>query len=107
MIRYHIPCKQDKFIISLVSSVVFQYALKNLNLILWPTIFFFLGLNYWSNCGRPELKKRSYARHYENLKRSFISRMEGLFSVKIHVGQQLRFVAKCFFSFLYEFYHLF
>lgn len=107
MDRQHVPYEQDKFIISAANSVVFEYALKNLNFIVWPTVFFFhlkfLGLNYWSNCGKPELKKRSYVRHYENLKRSFISRMEGLFSTKTDAGQQPHFVAKYFFfNFLYE-----
>lgn len=64
-------------------------------------IFFFhlkfLGLNCWSNCGKPELRRRSYVRHYENLKRSFISRMEGLFNTKPDAGLQLHYVAKYIF----------
>lgn len=70
-----------------------QLFLRNLNSIVWPTVFFFhlkfLGLNYWSNCGKPELRRRSYVRHYENLKRSFTSRMEGLFSTKCWAAASL------------------
>ncbi|XP_051019821.1 protein FAM13B isoform X3 [Acomys russatus] len=36
------------------------------------------SLNYWNSFGKPELRKRSFVKHYGNLKKHFINKMEGM-----------------------------